>query len=99
MSLIVLYSSKEQRKLLAIASLLEITMTNAGIMDDYDEIIGDYIDNDKEGAAKYHEDVMTGLEFINEHIPDSNYDITRDGSGRSGNHSFHLTYVEMLETS
>ena len=85
-------------KLRTIASLLASTMTNAGIMDDYDEIIGDYIDSDKEGAAKYHEEVMLGLEFINDFLPGSDYDITRDGSGKLGDHSIHKTYLDVVES-
>ena len=85
-------------KLKAVASILNSTMANAGIHDDYDEIIGDYIDSDREGAAEYHETVMLGLEFINDFLPGSNYDITRDGSGKSGNHSIHMTYLDVVES-
>ena len=81
-----------------IARILESCMTNAGIMDDYDEIIGDFLDSDFDGAAEYHEDVMEGLKFINEH-GDLDYviDDTRDGKGRDGENSIHCTYLEMRE--
>ena len=85
----------DSSKLKQIATLLESTMTNAGIMDDYDEIIGNFIEEDPENAAKYHEEVMTGLTFINEQL-NSNYDVSRDGSGVEGEYSVHMTYLEIL---
>lgn len=58
-----------------IASLLESTMTNAGLMDDYDEIIDDVVkEMDKDAAKKYHDEVIAGLNFINEQL-DKDYEI------------------------
>ena len=80
-----------------IARLLEGTMYNASIMDDYDEVIGDHYDHDPEGADNYHEDVMAGLEFINKHL-DKEYDTTRDGSGSKGEYSIHQTYLSIKDS-
>lgn len=81
----------------SIARLLEGTMYNASIMDDYDEVIGDHYDADPEGAEEYHEDVMAGLVFINKHL-DKDYDVSRDGSGTSGMNSIHMIYVTTKES-
>ena len=46
-----------------VADLLRDTMTNAGIMDDYDELLMEY---DNHGSLdEYHNSVMVGLSFIN----------------------------------
>lgn len=71
-----------------VAELLETTMCNAGIMDDYDEIIWDVLDNDGlAGAREYHANVLAGVAFINKHSDDSN--LTPE--------SFTGTFNEVLE--
>jgi len=88
----------DQQQLQAIAELLETTMTNAGIMDDYDEIISNFDADEADDAVKYHEQLMTGLEFINDvcrvtpNGPDK-YDVTRDGTGIDTIYSFHMTFL------
>lgn len=53
-----------------VANLLEKTMCNASIIDDYDEIIGYEFDEGVEQAEEYHKDVMASIAFINEHCRD-----------------------------
>jgi hypothetical protein len=74
-----------------IASLLETTMTNAGIMDDYDEVIGDYVDHDPESAKEYHENVLHALEFINDQLG-MDYDVSREVS-EDNPYTFHMDYL------
>ena len=50
-----------------IAELMSSLMANAGIQDDYDEVIGDHYDNDPEGAEKYHQSVLEAIAFIDEY--------------------------------
>lgn len=58
-----------------VAELLETTMTNAGILDDYDELIWDILeDNSLDEARKYHESVLAGVAFIKEHTDDTYLD-------------------------
>ena len=57
-----------------IASLLEETMTNAGIMDDLDELMADVYEEDPDAALQYGRDIDNALLFINKHS-DSNYDL------------------------
>ena len=50
-----------------VANLLQETMTNAGIMDDYDELLVDIFEGEDgvQSAVTYHNSVLTGVEFIN----------------------------------
>lgn len=78
-----------------IASLLLDTMTNAGIMDDYDEIIGDVYDNGGlEAATTYHEDVLHALEFINEQL-DEQYNTSREVDDENP-YTWHQDYLRAI---
>lgn len=59
----------QKTELAMVADLLESTMCNAGIFDDYDEVIGDHYDCDPESALEYHIEVINGINFINKHSP------------------------------
>lgn len=53
-----------------IAMLVADTMANAGIFDDYDEILDDVYNENAEDGELYHKQVIEGIHFLNEHHPD-----------------------------
>lgn len=50
-----------------VASILASTYANAGILDDYDEVLGDAMDMSIEDGTGYHGLVMEGARFIREY--------------------------------
>ena len=56
-----------------IASLLDTTMTNAGYIDDYAEILHGALDDGIDVKA-VHEETIAGIKFINEYL-NHDYDV------------------------
>lgn len=53
-----------------VAKHLYTTMCNAGVFDDYDEIIGDAFSQGSQVALDYHLNVLESIEFINKNHPE-----------------------------
>lgn len=75
------------KQLTDIAAILESAMTVANFMDDYDEVISGFIDEDPESAEVYHKQMMLALEFINDRLEGRDYNLDE----------FQQTYLNQLE--
>lgn len=52
-----------------VAEHLHTTMCNAGVFDDYDELIGDALDSSFENALAYHLRTLESVKFLNTYSP------------------------------
>ena len=64
-----------------VAELLHTQLKQSGMLmpEDYDTFIKEFIEDDKEGGIAYHNQLIAGLNLINEHCG-TEYDTTENGT-------------------